>query len=213
MARASAKSDSGSGEPVDNGPSEFVAENGDNGNESGNIIDPGSIEYGDDYERDEFGQLVIGTSGKPRRKRGRKSGGNYSGSGGGSAGSAKPSKGNNQALISGIETLSQTLLIVHMGIAKFTECKHFELEKKESDNLAGALVNVMEQFDITPDPKWTAVTGLITTSAMIYGPRIVLYRLEAEDKRKAKRAQKEPLNSGQFDGNNIVDMGGFNLGG
>ena len=212
MAGKRITTDIGSIDATDNGPSEFVNESGDTENGSGTVIDPGSIEYGDDYERDGNGNLVIGSSGKPRRKRGRKSGGNYSGSGGTGAGSAKSSKGNNQALMSGIETLSQTFLIVHMGLAKFTDFKDFELEKKEADNLAGSLVNVMEQFDITPDPKWTAITGLITTSAMIYGPRIVMYRIDADNKRQMRRAKK-PDNSGQFDGNSGLDMGNFNLGG
>lgn len=208
MARTSAKSDSGNIDGIDNGPIELSGESGESTNDAG-FIDPATIEYGDDYERDASGNLVIGTSGKPRRKRGRKSGG----SNGASAGiAAKSSAGNRQTVNAGIETLSQTLLIFHLGIAKLTELKHWELEKKEADTLAASLANVMEQFDFAPDPRFTAIAGLVTTSAMIYGPRVMLSKMIADENIKRKRQEQASSNVSRFS-NGPFDLGNANLGG
>lgn len=212
MARKSTNADSGSdNEPV-SGPVDDIAGSGELENRTeidGGTIDPGNLAGNDEYERDASGNLVYGASGKPRRKRGRKSGGS-GGSGGASSGSAvKSNSRNNQALVAGIETLSNSLMFVHMGLAALTDFDKWKLEKKESDALANSIAHVMEQFDMTPDPRFAAVAGLITTAGMIYGPRVYLYREAKEIKRRQKAADKiGPSNQGQFN-----DMTGFNLGG
>src|SRR6476659_4478748 len=134
MAGKRAATHSGNDEPISNGSSEPVAESGNNDGP----IDPATLggaggsvgEYGDEYERDASGNLVYGKSGQPRRKRGRKGGGANSGA------YSKGGKGNTQTVNRGIETLSQTLMIVHMGIASLAEFKQFEIEKAESDALS-----------------------------------------------------------------------------
>jgi hypothetical protein len=69
----------------------------------------------------------------------------------------------------------------------------------------------MEQFDMTPDPRFAAIAGLVTTAGMIYGPRVYLYREQQAIKRKQKAVEKStPANEGQF---NPANLGGFNLGG
>ena len=191
----------------DNGApiSEPIGNAGDSG-----TIDPATLDgNGDGFERDGDGNLVIGANGQPRKRRGRKPG---SGSGSGSSGVAKPGTRNNQTVAAGIETLSQSLMFVHMGLAAFTDFKNWELKKEESDSLAKSVANVMEQFDMAPDPRFAAVAGLITTAGMIYGPRVYLYREHNAKKRAEKRANKPdtPANQSQF---SPGDFDGYNLGG
>lgn len=201
-----------SGNPVepDNGP---VVDSGTSAGTESEPIDPASLAGNDDgFERDSDGNLVLGASGKPRRKRGRKPG---SGSGGTIAGSAKPSARNTKDLAAGLETLSQSLMFVHMGLAAFTDFENWKLKKEESDSLANSIANVMNEFDMTPDPRFAAVAGLITTAGMIYGPRVYLYREFKAEKRKQKRAENPaansaPANTQQF---NPGDFSGYNLGG
>lgn len=60
--------------------------------------------------------------------------------------------------------------------------------------LSRASVNMMEQFDITPDPKTQAVVGLIVAAATVYGPRAVAYRF-----RKAQeKAEETPGTAGVY---------------
>jgi hypothetical protein len=184
MARNSISANSGSTDGAVANPIEPVAESGGTGNEPDNgAIDPASLGTGIDdvYERDGNGELVIGANGKPRRKRGRKSGG-------GNTGGSKSNGPRNSKAVDGLETLSQTLLVLHMGIANLTKFPDFQIDKKESDALAAATANVMEQFDIQPDPKITAIIGLLSTATTIYGPRVYLYNKHKEklDKEKVK---------------------------
>jgi len=83
--------------------------------------------------------------------------------------------------------LSQTLMLLHVGIASSTRCPEMVLDKGESDMLAKATVNVMEQFDITPDPKVQAMAGLIIAAGTVYGPRVYLIR----DRVKQEAKQRE----------------------
>lgn len=102
-----------------------------------------------------------------RRKRGRKSGG----------GGNNPGKASSQTdLKSSVEMLSQTLALLHMGIASATSAPEMVIDKNESDMLAKATVNLLDQFDITPDPKMQAVAGLIIAAGSVYGPRVYLIR-------------------------------------
>lgn len=178
MAGTSDKSDSGSN-------NDLVSDNGEleqSGSDNNGAIDP--VDLGDgNFERDDAGNVLLKSDGTPRKKRGRKPG---------TSGSGKPSgqssngtgKSNSQTVKQGLETLSQTLLIVHMGLANLMQFKGMELEKAESDALASSIANVMEQFDFAPDPRFTAIAGLVTTGATIYGPRIYLYREDAKEKRR-----------------------------
>lgn len=210
MARTSPKPDNGN--IVDNSddviaPVNVVGKSPDIGSAE-NPIDPGSLGTADEFERDEFGNVVIGASGKPRRKRGRKSGGSIGGS---SASTNKNGARNNQAINQGLETLSQSLLIVHMGIAAFTDFDKFKLEKSEADSLSNSIANVMDQFDMVPDPRFTAVIGLVTCAGMIYGPRVYLYNEYKKSKRREKKTETvaAPDNVSQFrDGAANYNLGG-----
>lgn len=92
-------------------------------------------------------------------------------------------------------------MILHMGIAGATKFDTFNLEEKEADALAASLANVLDQFDWTPDPRFTAVAGLVTTSATIYGPRLYLYREHLKMQRQQARP-KPTENSAAVDMHN-----------
>lgn len=74
--------------------------------------------------------------------------------------------------------------MLHVGIATIGKAPEMELSKDESDLLANATVNVLQEFDIRPDPKTEAVFGLIVACGTVYGPRAFLYR-----KRKAEESK------------------------
>lgn len=155
--------------------------------ESG-LIDPASLlselkseQSGtEQFVRDESGNIKRNKDGSPRKKRGPKSGG---------ATASKSAQGNS-TLISGIETLAQSLMVVHTGIAIATKYDGFALSEMEANTLSKSVVNVMEQFDIVPDPRFVAVTGLVTTAGMIYGPRIYNYAEWKNEKRKRKSEEQ-----------------------
>ena len=95
-------------------------------------------------------------------------------------------------------------MILHMGIASATKFDDFAIEKKEADALSASIANVMAQFDWAPDPRFTAIAGLVTTSATIYGPRLYLYREHAKAKAQEKKAA---ANGADSSGNDMVYTG------
>lgn len=86
----------------------------------------------------------------------------------------------------GVETLARMLGIVHLGIASAVKAPEFALTDDESKALAQATATVLEEFDWTPDPKVTAVVGLVTTAGTIYGPKYYFYR-ERKKEEKLER--------------------------
>jgi hypothetical protein len=64
---------------------------------------------------------------------------------------------------------------VHLGLAGVTRCPEFaDISEAENKALASATANVLEVFDIRPDPRIEAVVGLCVTASTIYGPRVYL---------------------------------------
>lgn len=76
-------------------------------------------------------------------------------------------------------------MILHSGIAAIAKAPEFEIDKEESDLLANATANVLDQFDLKPDPRAEAIVGLIVAASTIYGPRVYLMR---QRKQAAKNA-------------------------
>jgi hypothetical protein len=80
------------------------------------------------------------------------------------------------------------------------------LTDNEASMLSAATVNVLEQFDIRPDPKIEAVVGLVVASTTIYVPRMYLIRAriakEKEDRRQTA-ASPADIASGV-----VIDMAG-----
>ncbi len=120
------------------------------------------------------------------RKRGRRSGGGNS-----------PSRTSSKAdLKASVDSLANVLVIVHAGLAATLKTPEIALEPDESKALAHGVTNVLEQFDIRPDPKVEAVVGLIIAASSIYGPKVYLYR----ERKKAERAEliQKAKDSGQY---------------
>jgi hypothetical protein len=174
----------------------------------------------DDFERDAAGNVVMQADGvTPRRKRGRKKG--QSTGAATAAPKSTPAKSDSARAAVATEMLAAQFQILNTGIAYLTKFEDFKLDDSEAMDMAKATANVMAQFDYVPDPKVAAVLGLVTTTSMIYGPRLYLYRrhiaaktlerreavIAAADERAANGTQFEPglypngpLNTGQFSG-------------
>ena len=137
-------------------------------------------------ERDSFGtefDASIHTgertaNGAWAKRRGRKAGGS-------SGPRAKASKAD---LKDAVEGLTKTLVILHAGIASVTRMPELVIDQEEGRMLAAASANVMEEFDLKPDPKVQAIVGLVIAGATVYGPRVYMIQ--------ARKAQEKAENSG-----------------
>lgn len=159
-----------------------VPENDDGGIDPAKLVSGYDGGSGDDYARNPDGSIKRNKDGSPQRKRGRKSGS------GGSGGNFKASTGGNKALKDSIDSLSQIIGIVHLGLSSVSKCPELKLDASESEALAKATANVLAQFDVTPDPKVTAVVGLVTTAGTIYGPRAFLIRTRKAEEKESKKS-------------------------
>lgn len=172
----------------DAGKNGQAATNGNDGTIDGRpVASIDNIAGNDGYARDESGNVLRNKDGSPRKKRGRKPGS------GGSGSSNKQSRtGSNKTVNDAVDTLSKTLLIVHAGLANFMKFDEMALDEQESNDLANATVNVLDQFDFEPDPRITAVMGLVTTASMIYGPRYIIYRNMKKKETTKNEESNEP---------------------
>lgn len=84
---------------------------------------------------------------------------------------------------------------LHVGIAAATKTPELQLSDDESKLLATNVANVMDQFDIRPDPKTEAIVGLLIACGTIYGPRIYVIRA-----RKMEEREKSQSNVAIFPG-------------
>ena len=50
------------------------------------------------------------------------------------------------------------------------------LESDQAVELSKAILNVLEQYDLSADPKYMALGNLMIVSAMIYQPKVAMYR-------------------------------------
>lgn len=71
-----------------------------------------------------------------------------------------------------------------------TGVQEIAIDQSEGDLLAKATADVLDQFDITPDPKTQAIIGLIMACGTVYGPRAYLY---AARKGQEKQEQKSNI--------------------
>lgn len=171
----------------------------------------------DDIERDAAGNPVLKEDGTPRKKRGRKPGQQYGASPNTATNTVKPKvakTGDRNGMA--VEMLAAQFAILNTGLAYLTRFEDWKLEDEEAMQMANAAANVMAQFDYMPDPKVTAVLGLVTTTSMIYGPRMYLYRKALAERREANQTARNmaaderaangagypggPMNYGQFSG-------------
>lgn len=180
----------GSGEPIPQGsgfdtPNANIGDDGSadsGGNDEfgsttldGGIADPRGGDFVFDAER-HISKDKLNADGTYRRKRKRR------GSGGVRPSNQRTSKAD---LSASIEGLTKVLLVMHIGMAEMTKTPELVLTETEANTLATSTANVMDQFDITPDPKIQAVVGLLMTAGMIYGPR--LYNIRERVKNEGKK--------------------------
>jgi len=117
----------------------------------------------------------LNSDGTFRNKRGRRKG------------SGKSSKVHRD-LEGSIEGLTKGLAIFHMVLASATKAPELILDDEEAKGLASATVNVLELYDIRPDPKVEAIVTLIAVSAATYAPRIAAIRMRKEQEAKERKA-------------------------
>jgi len=179
--------------------------NSGNGNDEslivGPSIDPATLIGGSDSSGDSGGNGTDdfdpaihidrdkrNADGSYRRKRGRKSGRGTA---------SKAASGSD--LKGAVESLSATLVMLHLGIASATKSPEFVIDKEEGDLLSRATVNVLEQYDIRPDPKLQAMFGLIVAAGTVYGPRAFLIQKRRAEERAAKARNITPIDAGISD--------------
>ena len=114
------------------------------------------------------------------RKRGRGAG----------TGKTKRSPSSKGDLKTAIEALAGTLVVVHAGLAGFTNTPELQIDDEEGNLLATATANVFEQFNFMPDPKIAAVVGLVMAAGKVYGPRVYLINARRSAEAKARKANK-----------------------
>lgn len=90
-----------------------------------------------------------------------------------------------------LEGLTKTLVIVHAGFAAVTDTPELEIDESEAEYLARSTANVMEQFDLKPDPKTQAIIGLIVAAGTIYGPRIYMIKARQVATSKERKANAQ----------------------
>ena len=135
----------------------------------------------DGFEYDGNGNPVYNKDGSRRRKRGKRA------SGGGASSARSHSSQKTAADLKGaIDVLSGTLQLLHFTAANALNIPELVLKPEEGDSLAKATTNVMEQFDLRPDPKTQALIGAICVAGSIYGPRVYLYRTRLADEARAR---------------------------
>ena len=178
------------------------------------VVSPASISP-DNYMRDENGAIIYKADGvTPRKRPGRKAGSSVAGT---VAPKSSPAKSDSARAAVATEMLAAQFQILNLGIATLTKFEDFKLDDSEALEMAKATANVMAQFDYVPDPKVAAVLGLVTTTSMIYGPRVYLFNKSRAAKKVERRAKgiveaderaanqgnafpDGPLNMGQFSG-------------
>lgn len=68
--------------------------------------------------------------------------------------------------------------------------------------LANATANVLEQFDLKPDPKIQAVIGLVMAAGTVYGPRVYMIQArKAQEKREKAAGENGTGTAGVYDAN------------
>lgn len=147
--------------------------------------DGGSSDDNGDFDPSiHVGRDKRNADGSYRRKRGRRKGSGTSEKGTQKRGSIPH--------VDAINALTNALIVVHAGVSAMTKTPELALEKDDATTLARATANVLEQFDITPDPKVTAVVGLVMACGTVYGPRIYLIRERLISEARAKQEETQP---------------------
>jgi len=74
-----------------------------------------------------------------------------------------------------------------MALAGATSTPELVLDDDEAKGLATATVNVLDLYDIRPDPKVEAVVSLIAVTIATYAPRAIAIRMRREQEKQEKK--------------------------
>lgn len=152
---------------------------------------------GDDFTFDpvrHVGTDKRNADGSYRRKRGRRA---ATGSDSGGTGTRRRSKSS----VSDVEAIAFAIAITVGGISSAIKAPELNVSDDESKVLGSATANFMDQFDLKPDPKITALVGLFGAFGTVFGPKVAMMM---ERQRQEKQDKKERKANG------IIDFPAFN---
>ncbi len=85
---------------------------------------------------------------------------------------------------------------MHTGVAAISTTPELAIDKAESDLLADATVNLLKEFDITPDPKLQAAVALVVAAGTVYAPRVVTIKMRKARERAAEKQKYDVSGTG-----------------
>jgi hypothetical protein len=65
------------------------------------------------------------------------------------------------------------------------------IDESEAEYLAKATANVLDQFDLKPDPKTQAIVGLVIAAGTVYGPRVYMIKSRHAAEGQARKANRQ----------------------
>lgn len=92
----------------------------------------------------------------------------------------------------GVKAIQNSLEGIHAIIAAATGFEDIRLSADESEPLAGAIAEVSKHYNIpVVDPKYMAIAGLIFVAGKVYGPKAMLVKMELQERKEKRLANKE----------------------
>ena len=88
--------------------------------------------------------------------------------------------------------LTDLLYSLHLMGANILNAPNLELDQEESKKLADAVQKVAGFYSVAFDPKKVAIVELAAVCGMIYGPRIMAWRIDRKKKAPAPRVTEMP---------------------
>ena len=127
-----------------------------------------------------------------KSKRGRKSGSGNNGGNPTSTGTATSRAKSKKTLVIDRAKFAKQVVGAHAFAAHLFTSQLLLIDDREGELLANSLVDVMEQYDLSINPKISAWVGLLAASAMVYGPRVIMLNKmkQAEAQQRAAAARE-----------------------
>lgn len=74
-----------------------------------------------------------------------------------------------------IDKLTQGVAFIHCTLANVLHIPELEMGADEAGNVVAASIDVLSQYDLTPDPKTVAWLNLTMVLATVYGTRVMAF--------------------------------------
>jgi hypothetical protein len=84
----------------------------------------------------------------------------------------------------GVELFAQQIVGVHSMLAMVTKNPVWIIEPKAAESLAAALLDVMSYHSINVNPATVAYMKLLGICAAIYGPKLLVLKAAADQRKK-----------------------------